>query len=91
MEPRVPFENYARPRPLRTYSHKAKTASSTVLPLLRTRDLPTSLARKHQRSPGACDEDCQSDGAVPEEMIEYRPAENFEDTDELEFGTFFYL
>lgn len=92
MEPQVPFEDYARPRPLRTYSHKARTASASVLPLLRTRDLPASLARKHQREPEPQDKNRQDNGSIPEEeTIAYQAEYDFEDAHELEFGTFSYI
>ncbi|KAJ4421207.1 hypothetical protein N0V85_000300 [Neurospora sp. IMI 360204] len=86
MDPQVPFGDYARPRPLRTYSHKARTASPSVLPLLRTRDLPASLARKHQREPEPQDKNRQDDGTIPEEeTIAYQAEYDFEDAYELEF------
>ncbi|CCC11785.1 hypothetical protein SMACR_04767 [Sordaria macrospora] len=90
MEPQIPFENYARPRPFRTYSHKARTSSPTVLPLLRTREPPASLARKHQQSPAPQDEDFQDEdsqdyGVVPEEeTAAYQAGYDFEDAHEVE-------
>ncbi|KAK1776042.1 hypothetical protein QBC45DRAFT_472422 [Copromyces sp. CBS 386.78] len=86
MEPQVPFENYARPRPLRTYAHKARTASPTVLPLLRTREAPASLARKHQHNPEPQDEDPQDYGVIPEEgTTAYQAEYDSEDAHELQF------
>ncbi|KAK3400069.1 hypothetical protein B0T20DRAFT_452193 [Sordaria brevicollis] len=85
MEPRVPFEDYARPRPLRTYSHKSKAASSNVLPLLRTTETPTSLVRNLQRGPGARDDDCLVDGAILDEANACQLDDDFEGAHELEF------
>ena len=83
MDAQVPFESYARARPLRTYSHKTRNASSTVLPLLRTRELPASLGtRKHQRNPKP-----QDNGVLPEEeTVGYQDEYGFDDAYELEFG-----
>lgn len=92
MEPQVPFEEYARPRPMRTYSHKVRTASPSVLPLLRTRHSPASLAREHQHEIEPRNEDRHDDGIIPEEDTFAHQAHNeFEEANELKFGTFPYI
>ena len=92
MEPQVPFEDYARPRPLRTYSHKVRTASPGVLPLLRARHSPASLAKKHQREPEPRNKDRLDNGIIPEEeTFAYQAEYEFEEANELEFGTFSYM
>ncbi|EGO58989.1 hypothetical protein NEUTE1DRAFT_108550 [Neurospora tetrasperma FGSC 2508] len=86
MEPQVPFEDYARPRPLRTYSHKVRTASPSVLPLLRATHSPASLAKKHQREPEPGNKDRLDNGIIPEEeTFAYQAEYAFEEANELEF------
>lgn len=87
MEPQVPFEEFGRTRPLRTYSHKGRTTSSTVLPLLRTREPTASLVRKHQRGLGSQDKDSRHNGGIPkEETVTYQAEYDFGNEHELELG-----